>query len=65
MPNSVEKNYNKNYNNRYRPKNKYGNLLPNIYSINNHNNNKEKENIYGENKIIPNRRLIPIGKKLI
>ena len=64
MPNSVEKNSIKNYNNRYKPKNKYGNLLPNIYSINN-NNIKEKENIYGENKIIPNRRLIPIGKKLI
>ena len=65
MPNSVEKNSIKNYNNRYKPKNKYGNLLPNIYSINNNNNKKEKENIYGENKIIPNRRLIPIGKKLI
>ena len=64
MPNSVEKHSIKNYNNRYKPKNKYGNLLPNIYSINN-NNIKEKENIYGENKIIPNRRLIPIGKKLI
>ena len=66
MPNSVEKNSIKNYNNRYKPKNKYGNLLPNIYSINNNNKKeKEKENIYGENKIIPNRRLIPIGKKLI
>ena len=66
MPNSVEKYSIKNYNNRYKPKNKYGNLLPNIYSINNNNiNKKEKENLYGENKIIPNRRLIPIGKKLI
>ena len=63
MPNSVEKNSIKNYNNRYKPKNKNGNLLPNIYSLNN--NKKEKDNIYGGNKIIPNKRLIPIGKKLI
>jgi hypothetical protein len=60
MPNSVEKD---SYNNRYKSKNKYGHFLPKIYSINN--NKKGKENIYEENKIIPNRRLIPIGKKLI
>lgn len=60
MPNSVEKN---SYNNRYKPKNKYEHFLPKIYSINN--NKKEKENIYEGKTIIPNRRLIPIGKKLI
>ena len=60
MPNNVEKN---SYNNRYKSKNKYRHFLPRLYSINN--NKKGKENIYEENKIIPNRRLIPIGNKLI
>ena len=60
MPNNVEKN---SYNNRYKSKNKYRHFLPRIYIINN--NKKGKENIYEEHKIIPNRRLIPIGNKLI
>ena len=60
MPNSFEKN---SYKNRYKLKNKYGHFLPQIYRINN--NKKENENFYEEKKIIPNRRLIPIGKKLI
>ena len=58
MPNTLENNSIKNLNNRYKHGNKLGNYLPNIYSIN---KNIKNDN----NKIIPNRRLIPIGKKLI
>ena len=58
MPNTLENNSIKNLNNRYKHGNKLGNYLPNIYSIN---KNIKNDN----NKIIPNRRLIPIGKKII
>ena len=60
MPN-INDNIFKNYNNRYRPNIKNLNL-PNIYSINKKINDK---NNIGENKIIPNRRLVPIGKKIV
>ena len=60
-PNTIENNYIKNTNNRYRPGNKFGNYLPNIFSLNKNN----KNDIFGENKIIPNRRLVPLEKKII
>ena len=63
MPNTIENNSIKNTNNRYKPGNKYGNFLPNIFSLNK--NKNHKNDIYGENKIIPNRRLVPLGKKII
>ena len=64
MPNNIDNNTIKNSNHRYRPINKNMNFLPNIFSMNNNKNTNEKLNI-GENKIIPNRRLVPIGKKII
>ena len=63
MPNSIENNSIQNFNNRYKPGNKLGNYLPNIFSMNN--NKNEKDEIIGENKVIPNRRLVPLGKKII
>ena len=63
MPNTIENNSIKNTNNTYQPGNKYGNFLPNIFSLNK--NKNHKNDIYGENKIIPNRRLVPLGKKII
>ena len=63
MPNSIENNSIQNFNNRYKPGNKLGNYLPNIFSMNN--NKNEKDEILGENKVIPNRRLVPLGKKII
>ena len=63
MPNNnLDDNLNKNYNNRYNPINRNLNYLPNIYSIKNIVN--DKSNIR-ENKIIPNRRLVPLGKKIV
>ena len=65
MPNQNNNgnNFNNNYNNRYKPGNKYGNNLPNIYSLNAM--KKVREDINERNRIIPNKRLMPIGKKLI
>ena len=63
MPNINGNNFNNNYNNRYKLGNKYGNNLPNIYSVNN--KKKVKDDIFERNRIIPNRRLMPLGKKLI
>ena len=63
MPNSIENNSIQNFNNRYKPGNKLGNYLPNIFSMNN--NKNEKDEILGDNKIIANRRLVPLGKKRI
>ena len=63
MPNSIENNSIQNFNNRYKPGNKLGNYLPNIFSMNN--NKNKKDEILGENKVIPNRRLVPLGKKII
>ena len=63
MPNNnLDDNLYKNYNNRYNPINRNLNYLPNIYSIKKIVN--DKSNI-GENKIIPNRRLVPLGKKIV
>ena len=64
MPNCLENNSGKNSNNRYKPGNKFGNFLPNIYSMNKNliNKNSNKTDINGENKIIPNRRLVPLKK---
>ena len=67
MPNTLENNSDKNCNFRYKPGNKLVNYLPNIFSMNKNiiNKNNNKNDLYGENKIIPNRRLVPLGKKLI
>ena len=62
MPNNIDNNTIKNSNHRYRPINKNMNFLPNIFSMNN--NKKEKEDNLGKNIIIPNRRLVPLGKKI-
>ena len=62
MPNTIDNNSIQNFNNRYKPGNKLGNYLPNIFSMNN--NKKEKEDNLGKNIIIPNRRLVPLGKKI-
>ena len=55
---NLEKNYN---NNRYKYNNKVvNNNLPNIFIV----NNKKSEKDYSQvNKIIPNRRLVPLLRK--
>ena len=67
VPNYIENNSIKNYNNRYKFGNKKANYLPNINN-NINNNNKKLKNEKSEenkNKIIPNKRLIPLGNKII
>ena len=61
MPNIIENNSKQNFNNRYKPGNKNINYLPNIFN----NNKNGRGDLFIENKIIPNRRLAPIGKKII
>ena len=64
MPNYKENNSIKNYNNRYKLEIKKGNtILPNLYNLTNKNIQKENEQ-ENKNKIIPNKRLMPLGNKL-
>ena len=69
MPNYLENNLLKNYNNRY-IFGKKGNYLPNINNVNGNFTNKNTKNEinkdnYNKNKIIPNKRLVPINNKII
>ena len=63
MPNYIENNSIKNYNNRYKLGIKKENILPNLHYLTNKNIEKEKlqEN---KNKIVPNKRLMPIRNNL-
>ena len=63
MPNYKENNSIKNYNNRYKLGIKKENILPNLHYLTNKNIEKEKlqEN---KNKIVPNKRLMPIRNNL-
>ena len=64
MTNYKENNSIKNYNNRYKLEIKKGNtILPNLYNLTNKNIQKENEQ-ENKNKIIPNKRLMPLGNKL-
>jgi len=65
MPNYIDNNnVMKNYNNRYKFGNKKGRILSNMNYITNKNNKNEtdKDN---KNKIVPNKRLVPLGNKII
>ena len=65
MPNYIDNNnVMKNYNNRYKFGNKKGKILSNMNYITNKNNKNEtdKDN---KNKIVPNKRLVPLGNKII
>ena len=63
MPNYIENNSIKNYNNRYKLGIKKENNFPNLHYLTNKNIEKEKlqEN---KNKIVPNKRLMPIRNNL-
>jgi NIMA (never in mitosis gene a)-related kinase len=64
VPNYIENNTMKNYNNRYKFGTKKTNCLSNINNITNKNvkNNIDQDN---KNKIIPNKRLVPLGNRII
>ena len=64
MPNYIDNNVMKNYNNRYKFGNKKGRILSNMNYITNKNNKNEtdKDN---KNRIVPNKRLVPLGNKII
>ena len=64
MPNYIEKKKKKNCNNRYKFGNKKGNILPNINQLTNK-NIKNEINKDNKNKIVPNKRLVPLDNKVI
>ena len=64
MPNYIENNMTKNYNNRYKNGTKKINYLLNQNSNKNNRNEIDKDNS-NKNKIVPNKRLVPLGKKII
>ena len=64
MPNYIENNSIKNCNNRYKFGNKKGNILPNINQLTNK-NIKNEINKDNKNKIVPNKRLVPLDNKVI
>ena len=65
MPNYIENNMTKNYNNRYKNGTKKINYLlnPNKGKINDYEIDKDNNN--NKNKIVPNKRLVPLGNKII
>ena len=64
MPNYIENNMTKNYNNRYKNGTKKINYLlnPNKGKINDYDIDKDNNN---KNKIVPNKRLVPLGNKIM
>ena len=64
MPNYIDNNVMKNYNNRYKFGNKKGRILSNMNYITNKNNKNEIDKD-SKNKIVPNKRLVPLGNKII
>ena len=65
MPNYIENNMTKNYNNRYKNGTKKINYLlnPNKGKINDYEIDKDNNN--NKNKIVPNKRLVPLGNKIM
>ena len=65
MPNYIENNMTKNYNNRYKNGTKKINYLlnPNKGKINDYEIDKDNNN--NKNKIVPNKRLFPLGNKIM
>ena len=65
MPNYIENNMTKNYNNRYKNGTKKRNYLlnPNKGKINDYEIDKDNNN--NKNKIVPNKRLVPLGNKIM
>ena len=65
MPNYIENNMTKNYNNRYKNGTKKINYLlnPNKGIINDYEIDKDNNN--NKNKIVPNKRLVPLGNKIM
>ena len=65
MPNYIENNMTKNYNNRYKNGTKKINYLlnPNKGKINDYEIDKDNNN--NKNKIVPNKRLVPLGNKIV
>ena len=65
MPNYIENNMTKNYNNRYKNGTKKINYLlnPNKGKINDYESDKDNNN--NKNKIVPNKRLVPLGNKIM
>ena len=64
MPNYLENDMTKNYNNRYKNGTKKVNYLLNINKVKNNENEIDKDNS-NKNKIVPNKRLVPLGNKII
>ena len=64
MPNYIENDMTKNYNNRYKNGTKKINYLLNQNSNKNNRNEIDKDNS-NKSKIVPNKRLVPLGKKII
>ena len=65
MPNYIENNMTKNYNNRYKNGTKKINYLlnPNKGKINDYEIDKDNNN--NKNKIVPNKRSVPLGNKIM
>ena len=64
MPNYLENDMTKNYNNRYKNGTKKVNYLLNINKVKSNENEIDKDNS-NKNKIVPNKRLVPLGNKII
>ena len=65
VPNFIENKVMNNYNNRYKFGNKKINNLQNINYFTNKNNNNGINEENKTNKIVPNKRLMPLGNKII